>query len=174
MNEGLKKLFLDSLLAYIEMLEIHLDTKTVDKITHWLTEDFYELLFDIAHDIGERYVDLDGKLRDDHWDCYTQRSKVIEIMSTLRSTLASSLGELSKDPMLVGADNLIRSHIDKLDFSIGNAKGLVFKKDSMKESKETPAAMVVEIETEPKESKWEIKDNNNGSIVDEAAQVIEI
>lgn len=173
MNESLKKLFLDSLLAYIEMVEIHLDTKTVDKITHELTRDFYELLFNITHEIGERYVDLDGQLRDDHGDCYIQWSKVIEIMSTLRSTLASSLGELSKDPMLVGADNLIRSHIDKLDFSIGNAKGLV-KKDSMKESKEIPAAMVVEIETEPKESKLEIKDNNNGSIVDEAVQVIEM
>ena len=44
--------------AYREMLQIHIDTKTLDADFHKETEKFYETLFDVAHEIWEKHVDL--------------------------------------------------------------------------------------------------------------------
>ena len=127
MNDWLKQLFVDALLAYIEMREIHIDTKTVSTNVHSKTEEFYELLFDISHTIWERYVDLWNNLRDDHWDCPVQTEKIVWILTWLRDRLSSVLPELSKDPSMIWLDNLLRWHIDKLEFNIWNAKALEFK-----------------------------------------------
>jgi hypothetical protein len=47
----MKDLYLKAIKAYIEMLEIHIDTKTKDLLFHEKTADFYEKLFDTAHQI---------------------------------------------------------------------------------------------------------------------------
>ena len=60
----MKELYKKALEAYIKMLEIHIDTKTTDLVFHEKTWDFYEKLFDVAHQIWERYVDLDGKINE--------------------------------------------------------------------------------------------------------------
>ena len=77
----MKNLYLKALKAYVEMLEIHIDTKTSDLVFHEKTWDFYEKLFEIAHSIWERYVDLDWKLRDDSLDLKKQKS--LEILKNL-------------------------------------------------------------------------------------------
>jgi hypothetical protein len=47
----MKDLYLKGLKAYLEMLEIHIDTKTKDPVFHKATEEMYEKLFDVAHQI---------------------------------------------------------------------------------------------------------------------------
>ncbi|MDP2395834.1 MAG: hypothetical protein Q8M44_02870 [bacterium] len=54
----MKELHLKAIKAYIEMLTIHIDTKTSDVEFHKETESFYESLFEVAHKIGEKHVDL--------------------------------------------------------------------------------------------------------------------
>lgn len=61
----MKDLYKKALAAYLEMLEIHIDTKTKDVTFHEKTDVFYNKLFDVVHQIGERYVDLWGDLRTD-------------------------------------------------------------------------------------------------------------
>ena len=58
----MKELHLKALKAYTEMLSIHIDTKTEDVFFHKETEEFYDTLFEVAHKIWEKYVDLWGKL----------------------------------------------------------------------------------------------------------------
>jgi len=75
----MKKLYEKALKAYIEMLAIHIDTKTTDALFHNETEKFYETLFDVAHEIGEKYVDLWGKLDNTSLEEKKQRAnKIIE------------------------------------------------------------------------------------------------
>lgn len=81
----MKELHLKALKAYLEMLEIHIDTKTQDLVFHEKTADFYEKLFSIAHQIWERYVDLDGKLRNESLDDKKKRAN--EIIKNLRLEL---------------------------------------------------------------------------------------
>ncbi len=47
----MNKLHEKALKAYINMLQIHIDTKTSDERFHEMTEGFYEALFKIAHEI---------------------------------------------------------------------------------------------------------------------------
>jgi DNA-binding ferritin-like protein len=54
----MQEIYKKALASYLEMLEIHIDTKTKDATFHEKTNEFYDVLFDVAHKIGERYVDL--------------------------------------------------------------------------------------------------------------------
>jgi hypothetical protein len=47
----MKELHQKALKAYIDMLQIHIDTKTSDERFHEMTAGFYETLFKIAHEI---------------------------------------------------------------------------------------------------------------------------
>jgi DNA-binding ferritin-like protein len=58
----MKELHLKAVKAYIEMLTLHIDSKTMSRAFHKETEEFYEKLFTVAHEIGEKHVDLGGKL----------------------------------------------------------------------------------------------------------------
>lgn len=60
----MKELHLQAMKAYIEMLTLHIDSKTLDIGFHEQTEWFYETLFKTAHEIWEKHVDLWGKLED--------------------------------------------------------------------------------------------------------------
>ncbi|MBW7954663.1 hypothetical protein H3C61_02520 [Candidatus Gracilibacteria bacterium] len=114
----MKNLYLKALKAYLEMLEIHIDTKTSDLVFHEKTGDFYEKLFEIAHSIGERYVDLDGKLRDDSLDLKKQKS--LEILKSLLKDI-EDFGENNK--LSYGTDDLLGGIADDLEDLIGTAKG---------------------------------------------------
>jgi hypothetical protein len=54
----MKTLYKEALQAYTDMLLLHIDTKATDVVFHKETEEFYESLFEVAHKIGEKYVDL--------------------------------------------------------------------------------------------------------------------
>ncbi len=60
----MKQLYQKALQAYIEMLTLHIDTKTTDPVFHKETERFYEVLFNVAHEIWEKYVDLWWEITD--------------------------------------------------------------------------------------------------------------
>jgi len=47
----MKNLYEKALLAYTNMLTLHIDTKTTDSLFHSETENYYNVLFDIAHQI---------------------------------------------------------------------------------------------------------------------------
>lgn len=134
----MKELFAKALLAYVEMLEIHLDCKTTDKNLHEWTNDFYELLFDIAHSIWERFVDNWGWLRSDHNDCSSQGNASLQLLSTLKSEIETII---ESKWLSIWEDNLLRWYVDKLEFSIGNAKALI--KNKMMSEKTTEEVIVV-------------------------------
>lgn len=131
----MKELFWIALLAYIEMLELHLDCKTTDKNLHERTQDFYELLFEISHSVWERFVDLDGELRDDHSNCESQKQDALRILVQFKESLDTLI---KSNSLSIWADNLLRWFSDKLDFQIGNAKALTNKVTMKMETKETP------------------------------------
>lgn len=121
----MKELFAKALLAYVEMLEIHLDCKTTDKNLHERTNDFYDLLFDIAHSVWERFIDNWGWLRSDHNDCSMQSEASLQLLVNLKSEIEKSI---ESKWLSVWEDNLLRWFVDKLEFSIGNARALVTNK----------------------------------------------
>lgn len=58
-------IYVKALKAYIEILSIHISSKSKDNLFHKETENFYEILFDIAHDLWEKEVDLWKNIRED-------------------------------------------------------------------------------------------------------------
>jgi len=98
----MKDLHQKALKAYLEMLEIHIDTKTTDLLFHEKTADFYEKLFDVAHKIGERYVDLDGSLRTDTLS--EKKKRVNEIISNLKKEIENYQ---SSHDLTLGTDDLL-------------------------------------------------------------------
>lgn len=81
----MKELHLKALKAYLEMLEIHIDTKTKDLVFHEKTADFYEKLFDVAHKLWERYIDLWWDLRGD--DIISKKKRANQIISELKEEI---------------------------------------------------------------------------------------
>lgn len=81
----MKELYKKALNAYLEMLEIHIDTKTKDVTFHEKTDLFYDKLFEVAHKVGERYVDLWWDLRTDSLSDKKKRAN--KIISDLRMEL---------------------------------------------------------------------------------------
>lgn len=113
----MKNLYLKALKAYLEMLEIHIDTKTSDLVFHEKTWDFYEKLFEIAHSIWERYVDLDWKLRDDSLDLKKQKS-----LEILKSLLKDIEDFWENNKLSYGTDDLLWWIADDLEDLIWTAK----------------------------------------------------
>ncbi len=73
----MKNLHQKAIEAYIEMLQIHINTKTTDADFHEETEGFYETLFDVAHKIWEKHVDLWGQLTGETLDQKKKRANTI-------------------------------------------------------------------------------------------------
>ena len=167
----MQELFHAAILAYVEMLEIHIDTKTGNEPFHRKTEEFYEWLFDIAHDIWERYVDLWWQLREDSGNCEVQANKVVEILTLLKSKL-EEVEWVSK-----GTENLIYNHLDKLEFMIWSAMWFTHKMEWKGKSSELPW-LVVEIETsdeeakEKEEPKEEPKEESKGDMLSSVEWII--
>jgi len=81
MNELYKK----ALEAHNAMLEIHIDTKTKDALFHSSTESFYETLFDVAHEIWEKNVDLGWELNSS--SLQDKKDKANKIIKDLRKEI---------------------------------------------------------------------------------------
>lgn len=83
----MKNLYKKALEAYVAMLEIHIDTKTKDRLFHKATESFYETLFETAHGLWEKYVDLDWSLEDS--SLQDKKNKANKIIKELKQELES-------------------------------------------------------------------------------------
>ncbi|MDD2745608.1 MAG: hypothetical protein PHU93_03665 [Candidatus Gracilibacteria bacterium] len=116
----MKDLHKKALAAYLEMLEIHIDTKTTDTLFHEKTADFYEHLFEIAHKIGERYVDLDGTLRTD--SLIDKKKRVYEIISNLKKEIELYEGE---NQLTLGTEDLLGGIADELEDLEGTSKAFL-------------------------------------------------
>lgn len=81
----MKELHLIALKAYLDMFKLHIDTKTKDVLFHKETEVFYEKLFDVAHQIWEKYVDLGWNLEETSLN--EKYFKANEIISNLRKEI---------------------------------------------------------------------------------------
>ena len=81
----MKDLYKKALESYIEMLSIHIDTKTSDTVFHKETEEFYETLFNIAHKVWERFVDLWWKLIDTSLE--EKKKRVNQIIVSLKKDI---------------------------------------------------------------------------------------
>lgn len=68
----MEKIYQKALEAHNKMLEIHIDTKTMEADFHNENEKFYEELFEVAHQIWEKHVDLGWKL----WDSSLEDKKI--------------------------------------------------------------------------------------------------
>lgn len=79
------KLHEKALELYIEMLQIHITTKTMDDTFHKNTERFYEVMFDCAHQIWERYVDLWGSLKE--WSIEKLHKRANEIIVEMKKEI---------------------------------------------------------------------------------------
>ncbi len=74
----MKELYKNALESYITMFELHMDTKTTDGWFHESTEAFYKALFEISHEIWERFVDLGWNITDlSLEDKMTKSNKII-------------------------------------------------------------------------------------------------
>lgn len=82
---NMKELHLKAVKAYIEMLSIHIDTKTTDADFHKDSEWYYETLFEVAHKIWEKYVDLWGKLSEITLD--EKKKKANAIIENIRKEI---------------------------------------------------------------------------------------
>ncbi len=81
----MKELHLKAIKAYIDMLTIHIDTKTTDAVFHKETESFYETLFEVAHKIWEKYVDVWWKILDSSLD--DKKNQAHKIIENLRKDI---------------------------------------------------------------------------------------
>ncbi len=118
----MKELYQKALKAYLEMLEIHIDTKTTDVVFHEKTGDFYEKLFEVAHSIWERYVDLDGKLREDSLE--EKKKRANEIISNLKKEIETYH---EKNEITLGTEDLLGGLADELEDIEGTSKGFIRK-----------------------------------------------
>lgn len=81
----MKDLHKKALEAYIKMLTIHIDTKNKDDLLHAETEAYYLKLFDVAHRVGERHVDLGWEFESSSVD--EKKKQVVDIISGLRTDI---------------------------------------------------------------------------------------
>jgi len=120
--QTMKELYQKALKAYLEMLEIHIDTKTTDIVFHEKTGDFYEKLFSVAHAIWERYVDLDGNLRSDNlWE---KQKRANEIIANLKKEIEMFQ---ANNELTLWTDDLLGWLADELEDIEGTSKGFIKK-----------------------------------------------
>ena len=114
------------------LLNLHIDTKTVCSQFHEKSADGYEFAFDLYHTVREKRVDLwldkpeyEEKAYKQYYD-YLMSIKII-------------LENMVKEKNSVGMDNLLRGKLDELEWHIGNAKAFLSEEnDEYEVKKENP------------------------------------
>lgn len=106
----MKELHEKAVKAYIDMLRLHIDTKTTDIRFHEFTEWFYETLFKVAHEIGEKYVDLGGKLEDTSLE--DKKVRANQIIKNLISDIESYK---DSNDISLGSEDLLGSLANQLE-----------------------------------------------------------
>ena len=110
---------------YKKLLLLHVGTKTNEPIFHEKSAGFYELLFDIFHEVSEKNQDI---WEDKPVDC----KKATKDALTLLEEAKWLVEDMIEESNTYGKDNLLRWLADKLEFQIGTAKSLVEEEDEPK------------------------------------------
>jgi len=107
MNELFEKAFQ----AYTQMLKIHINTKTMDRDFHEATETFYTTLFDAAHKIGEKYVDLGGRLSGENLE--EEKALALKTLEDFQKELEN----FAKDEDIsLGTEDILGSLANNIEF----------------------------------------------------------
>jgi len=121
---------------YIELLLLHIGTKTICPLFHEKSQDWYELGFDISHETLEKNQDLGIDPVAEEW--YEQRA--YDLLEEYKTIIQAEI----EDNTEIGKDNLLRWLYDKLDFACGNARWFIVEEkeeeqeeDPTEEEKET-------------------------------------
>jgi len=116
----MNELHLKAIKAYIEMLTIHIDTKTMDTRFHEQTEEFYETLFEVAHKIGEKHVDLGGKLEDSNLEQKQQQAH--DIIVNLKKEIESYN---KNSEVSLGTEDLLGTLASDLEDAEGSSRAFL-------------------------------------------------
>lgn len=116
----MKELHIIALKAYVEMLSIHIDTKTTDSVFHEKTDEFYTELFKVAHELGEKYVDLGGKLSEDSLE--TKKQKAHDIIVNLRKEIENYK---ENNEVSLGTEDLLGTLASDLENIEGSSKAFL-------------------------------------------------
>lgn len=100
---------------YKKMLEIHIGTKTTDKVFHEATADFYSSLFDLFHLISEKRQDIE---LDKPVHLEESRNEAYDLLEKAKIELE----ELINEDNTFGMDNLLRDLYDKLETQCWTAR----------------------------------------------------
>jgi len=103
--------------AFKKVLEIHIKTKTYDSQFHEKTKEFYELLFDVFHQISEKEVDISEK-SDVSDEVYNE---VYDLIEDVKNMIEDKVAEKNS----IWMDNLLRWFVDKLEFACWDARAFV-------------------------------------------------
>lgn len=113
-------LYFKALKAYTEMLTIHINTKTSDNPFHKESESFYEILFDIAHKIWEKHVDLWWDLIELSTD--EKKKKSLEIIQNLLKEIEDYK---NNNKVSLWTEDLLGSIANSLEDISWNAKAFI-------------------------------------------------
>ena len=106
----MKELHLKALQAYISMLTIHIDTKAMDSDFHAMTEEFYETLFEVAHKIWEKHIDLNWSLESSSLE--VKKIEANKIIQNLKRELESYVKD---NDITLGTEDLFGSLANDLE-----------------------------------------------------------
>ncbi len=116
----MKDLFKKAMDAYVEMLILHIDTKTMDAEFHEMSARFYETLFNTAHTIGEKYVDLGNKI-----DKWTLQEKIKLANKLIAEVKVAVEKEEKKKTTSLGTKDLLGTLANDLENIQGTAKSFL-------------------------------------------------
>lgn len=116
----------------------HIQTKTTNSQFHEKSQEFYELLFDVFHNISEKRVDIELDTVPDDEESIKRAYDAIEEAKTIIESMV-------KDDNSVGMDNLLRGLADKLEFACGNARAFTEEGSEEIELPQSPAKVMEQI-----------------------------
>jgi len=116
----MEKIFQKALEAHKAMLLLHIDSKTLDHDFHQATESFYEGLFDVAHQLGEKHVDLWS--HHEPSNIKTKKQQAFDTIKKLREEIESYSRE---NKLTLGTEDLLGSLANKLEDMQWSAKSFI-------------------------------------------------
>jgi hypothetical protein len=93
------------------LFEIHIKTKTTDRLFHEDSPQFYEFALSVFHKVYERAIDLDLV---DTIDCKEARKKNLDNLIILEKAINDQIAKKNSN----GMDNLLRGLADEIEDKI--------------------------------------------------------
>lgn len=105
------------------ILDAHIKTKTVNSQFHEKSQEFYEVAFNIYHELFEKMMDTEAI------EPPSDPAKTMNDAYFALESIKEILNTMVKKKNTVGMDNLLRGLIDKVEFNCGNARAFLNDKD---------------------------------------------